>query len=93
MPTPQDDTGNVAGTDTDDPQAATRPEVFVTNNGPVDPKDRTTTVIVPLENPRRDEYFPLGQKVGTTRSTADGLAAMASHNFTIEPATTPEGDE
>ncbi len=81
-------TGNVAGL------AKRRPRrhraVVVTYDGPTDPKDRTSVVRVPLVKPRRDELFPLGRPVGTTRSTADRLAAMAGHTFTIEPAR-PEG--
>lgn len=76
-------TGNVAG------QPATA-GVLVTYQGPTDPKDNTTAVIVPLSDPRRDETFPLGHPVETSQSTADRLAAMAGHTFHIEPAT-PEG--
>ncbi len=83
-----DPTGNVAG-----PRKPRQPKaraVVVTYDGPTDPKDKTRTVILPHHNPRRDEHFPLGRPVETTRSTADRLAAMAGHTFTTEPAR-PEG--
>lgn len=63
----------------------------MTYRGPADPKDLSTTVIVPHDNPRRDEHFPIDQPVETTQDTANRLADLAGHTFHIEPAP-PEGD-
>ncbi len=88
-----DPTGKVAG-DAATPArpAANATSVTVTYDGPTDPKDHTAAVTVPHTRPRHDEYFALGQQIQTSQSTADRLAAMAGHTFTIKPATPPEGD-
>lgn len=72
------------------PAAPTENKVAVTYDGPSDRKDPTTVITVPHAGRRADETFPINETVTTTKDTAERLAAMAGHTFTIEPAK-PEG--
>lgn len=73
-----------------EPKDAPRPTGwYVTYQGAEDERDHTRTISV--QHAKTEELFPIGQKVKTSKRTADRLASEAGHKFKIEPAE-PEGD-